>query len=144
MTLNTDLLRTSFDSICDRQDDFTNYFYTNLFIDYPELEPLFSHVQMDEQAKKLFASLVLVVDNLTKPDTLTSALRGLGARHVKYGVFPEHYPKVGGNLLNTMAFVLEEKWTDECAAAWTEAYGAITEIMLDGCDYPPEVLDPKI
>ncbi|WP_319419152.1 globin family protein [Pleurocapsa sp. FMAR1] len=141
MTLKTDLLETSFALICDRETDFTNYFYSNLFKDYPEVKPLFSDAQMDEQAKKLFDSLVLVVNNLTKPDTLTSALKGLGAKHVQYGVLPEHYPKVGGNLLKTMAVVLEDQWTDEYAVAWTEAYSAITEIMLDGCNYPPEVLN---
>ncbi len=112
MTLNTNLLETSFALICDRETDFTDHFYSNLFKDYPEVELLFSNVQMDEQAKKLFESLVLVVNNLTKPDTLTSALKGLGVKHLQYGVLPEHYPKVGGNLLKTMAIVLEDQWTN--------------------------------
>jgi len=143
MTLKTDLLETSFAMMCDREADFTSNFYNNLFIDYPEVKPLFAHVQMSEQSKKLFASLVLVVNNLTKPDILTNTLHGLGTRHLKYGVLPEHYPKVGGTFLKTMAFVLKDKWTEEYAAAWAETYTAITEIMLDGCNYPPEVLSPK-
>ena len=143
MTLNTDLLRTSFELLEKQKTDFSNLFYKNLFADYPQVKPLFAHTDMNEQAKKLFASLILVVENLSKPDTLTSALRGLGTRHVKYGVFPEHYPMVGGTLLKSMASNLKEDWTPEIAAAWTEAYEAITEIMLDGTDYPKEILDPQ-
>jgi len=143
MTLNTDLLRTSFDLLEKQKTDFSNLFYKNLFLDYPQVQSLFAHTDMNEQPKKLFASLVLVVENLSKPDILTNALHGLGTRHVKYGVFPEHYPMVGGTLLKSMATTLKEDWTPEIAAAWTEAYGAITEIMLDGTDYPKEILDPQ-
>ena len=143
MTLNTDLLKTSFDLLAKQKTEFSDLFYQNLFADYPQVKPLFAHTDMNEQAKKLFASLILVVENLSKPDTLTSALRGLGTRHVKYGVFPEHYPMVGGTLLKSMASNLKEDWTPEIAAAWTEAYEAITEIMLDGTDYPKEILDPQ-
>ena len=112
MALKTKLLETSFALICDRENDFKNYFYSTLFADYPEIESLFARVSINEQSQKLFASLVLVVNNLSKPGTLTDALHGLGTRHVKYGVLPKHYPKVGG-MLKTMAFVLEEKWTEE-------------------------------
>lgn len=143
MTLNTDLLRTSFDLLEKQKIEFSDLFYQNLFIDYPQVKPLFAHTDMKEQPKKLFASLVLVVENLSKPDVLTNALHGLGTRHVKYGVFPKHYPMVGGTLLKSMATTLKEDWTPETAAAWTEAYGAITEIMLEGTDYPEEILDPQ-
>ena len=143
MTLNTDLLRTSFELLEKQKTDFSDLFYKNLFADYPQVQPLFAQTDMNEQSKKLFASLVLVVQNLTKPDVLTTALHGLGTRHVKYGVFPEHYPMVGGTLLKSMATTLKGDWTPETARAWTEAYGAITEIMLEGTDYPSEILDPQ-
>ena len=142
MALNTDLLETSFALIRDRQADFTHCFYTTLFTDYPQVKPLFAHTSMDEQPKKLFASLVLVVNNLTQPDVLTHALKGLGTRHLKYGVLPEHYPMVGGSLLKAMAATLEDQWTADFATAWTEAYSAIAEIMLEGADYPAEILTP--
>ena len=142
MTLKTELLKTSFALLRDRQTDFTDCFYTMLFSDYPQVKPLFSHTKMDEQAKKLFASLALIVNNLTKPNVLTDALKGLGAGHLKYGVLPEHYPMVGGALIKSMAATLEEHWTTDHADAWTEAYAAITEIMLDGADHPPEASNP--
>ena len=61
---------------------------------------------------------------------------------MKYGVLPEHYPLVGSVLLKSMATSLKDQWTPEYEAAWTDAYGAITEIMLEGTDYSPDILTP--
>jgi hemoglobin-like flavoprotein len=141
MSLNVELLESSFAQIKDRQTEFTEYFYTNLLTDYPEVKPLFANIHMQEQQKKLFQSLVLTVDNLSKPDVLTDALKGLGTRHVKYGVLPEHYPMVGSSLLKTFATCLQSAWTPNIEQAWIEAYGAITQLMLDGADYPAEILN---
>ncbi|AFY37761.1 globin [[Leptolyngbya] sp. PCC 7376] len=143
MSLNTELLETSFALLRDHKTEFTQHFYHHLFADYPQVKPLFKETQMDKQAAKLFASLVLVVDNLKKTDTLTHALQGLGTRHVKYGVLPEHYPMVGRTLLKAMAIALDEQWTTEFSEAWAEAYATITEIMLDGLEYPAVILDPE-
>lgn len=143
MSLQIDLLTDSFALLGDRQAEFSNSFYQNLFADYPQVQPLFTHTDMKEQANKLFASLVLVVQNLTNPDVLSPVLTALGTRHIKYGVLPEHYPMVGGTLLKSMAITLEELWTDDMAKAWTEAYQAIVKIMLDGAEYPPETLSPS-
>lgn len=135
MSLQVELLEQSFEAIKPQANEFVNSFYDNLFTANPEAKPLFATTDMAEQKKKLLGSLVLVVENLRNPDTLDSALRGLGARHVKYGALPEHYPLVGGALLTTFEQYLQEKWTTEVKQAWVDAYGAISEIMLDGADY---------
>ena len=134
MSLNVQLLETSFALVRDRQDEFTQCFYSNLFADYPEVKPLFKSTNMEEQAKKLFASLVLVVNNLKKPDKLTESLKGMGNKHVDYGVLPKHYPMVGMNIVKVMSIVLKEEWTPEMEKAWTEAYSAIAAIMLEGAE----------
>ncbi len=135
MSLQVELLEKSFDEIKPHADGFVSSFYENLFTANPEAKPLFDTTDMEAQKKKLLSSLVLVVDNLRKPDVLDSALRGLGARHVKYGALPEHYPLVGSALLTTFEQYLQDKWTPEVKQAWVDAYGAISEIMLDGADY---------
>jgi hemoglobin-like flavoprotein len=140
MSLNVELLEQSFELVKGRGDEFTAQFYAALFSDYPTVKPLFASTHMEEQGKKLFASLVLVVDALRQPDVLEGALKGLGTRHVKYGVLPEHYPMVGSSLLKTFEFVLGTHWTADVKQAWTDAYGAVTQLMLEGADYPPEVL----
>ncbi|MEM9538153.1 MAG: globin family protein [Cyanobacteria bacterium P01_E01_bin.42] len=135
MSLQAEILEKSFENIKPQANEFVNSFYENLFSANPEAKPLFGHTDMAAQKKKLLGSLVLVVENLRKPDVLSDALKGLGARHVKYGALPEHYPLVGSALLTTFEQYLGEAWTEEVRQAWVEAYGAITELMLDGADY---------
>ncbi|MBP0018118.1 MAG: globin [Cyanobacteria bacterium SBLK] len=135
MSLQVETLERSFEQIKPQADEFVNSFYENLFSANPEAKPLFGSTDMAAQKKKLLGSLVLVVENLRKPDALGEALKGLGARHVKYGALPEHYPLVGNALLTTFEQYLGESWTGEVKQAWVEAYGAITELMLSGADY---------
>ena len=135
MSLQVELLESSFEKIKPQANEFVASFYDNLFTANPEAKPLFATTDMAGQRKKLLGSLVLVVENLRKPEVLSDALKGLGARHVKYGALPEHYPLVGGALLTTFEQYLKEDWTEEVKQAWVDAYGVITEIMLDGADY---------
>ena len=145
MSLNIDLLERSFALVKGNGEEFASQFYANLFLDYPALKPLFAHTQFKMQGEKLFASLVFVVDNLKQPEALDNALKGLGTRHVKYGVLPQHYPFVGASLLKTFEAALgATDWTPEVQQAWADAYGAVTQLMLEGADYPPEILNLSI
>jgi hemoglobin-like flavoprotein len=132
--MNIELLEQSFSTVKAASSDFTKTFYANLFADYPEVEPLFTNSHMEEQGKKLFDSLVLTIDNLRNPDVLTATLKGLGTRHIKYGVLPKHYPMVGTSLLKSLESALGTGWTEEVKQAWVEAYTAVTQLMLDGAD----------
>lgn len=143
MPLNVELLTSSFAQVKNRGSEFTAEFYSNLFAERPEVKSMFANTQMDEQQKKLFDSLALVVDNLQEPDVLAQALKGLGTKHVQYGVLPMHYPIVGGSLLKTFASFLGNNWTPEVKQAWVDAYTAVAQLMLEGADYPPETLSLK-
>ncbi|MDB9527304.1 globin family protein [Oscillatoria sp. CS-180] len=134
-TLQIELLESSFEKIAPQANEFVTSFYGNLFTDYPAAKPLFAHSNMTEQGNKLLKSLVFVVENLRQPEALAGALKGLGARHVKYGALPEHYPLVGNTLLKTFEQYLGDEWTPDTRQAWAGAYGVITEVMLEGADY---------
>jgi hemoglobin-like flavoprotein len=140
MSLNVELLEQSFELVKGRGEEFTAQFYATLFSDYPIVKPLFDNTHMEEQGKKLFASLALVVSALRQPEVLESAVKGLGSRHVKYGVLVEHYPMVGSSLLKTFEAVLGTDWTADVKQSWMDAYAAVTQLMLEGADYPPEIL----
>jgi hemoglobin-like flavoprotein len=114
-----------------------------LFADYPEVKPLFVKTHMEKQAKQLFKSLVLVVDNLRHPDVLAQALQGLGTCHIQYGVLPAHYPMVGSTLLKAFSLCLGSAWTPAIEKAWSEAYTVVTALMLSGTDYTAEILTPQ-
>ena len=133
--LKVKLLEESFEQVKPQANEFIASFYNNLFTDYPAAKPLFAHANMKEQGKKLLQSLVFVIDNLRQPGELTNALKGLGARHVKYGAMPEHYPLVGNTLLKTFEQYLGADWTPDAKQAWVDAYGLITQVMLEGADY---------
>lgn len=141
MSLKVELLEQSFGKVAPQADDFVMSFYDNLFTDYPAAKPLFEHSDMKKQGQMLKGGLVMVMENLRNPDVLSKALGGLGARHVKYGALPEHYPLVGNSLLKTFDQYLKEDWTEETKAAWVEAYGAITALMLEGADYSSTEVD---
>jgi hemoglobin-like flavoprotein len=136
MTLQIELLETSFQAITPRGEAFVTAFYERLFTRFPQTRAFFASTDMKEQRKRLLGALALVIQNLRKPEVLTSALKGLGQRHVKYGVRPEHYPIVGAVLLETFADFLGERWTQEYHDAWAQAYEAVSSIMLEGASVP--------
>ena len=138
MSLNVELLEQSFELVKPKADEFVGSFYNNLFTDYPAAKPLFEHSDMAKQQQMLKGALVMVIENLRKPEVLSKALKGMGARHVKYGALPEHYPLVGNSLLKTLEQYAGDAWTSDLQEAWAGAYGAITELMLEGADYAQE------
>jgi hemoglobin-like flavoprotein len=136
MTLQIDVLETSFQEIAPQGEAFVAAFYERLFAQFPQTRTFFTATDMKEQKKKLLGALVLVIQNLRKPDVLGPALKGLGQRHAAYGVQPEHYPIVGAVLLDTFAAFLGERWTLERQAAWAQAYEAVCALMLEGTLVP--------
>ncbi len=139
MALQIELLETSFQAIVPCGEAFVTAFYERLFTRFPQTRSFFASTDMKEQRKKLLGALALVIQNLRKPDVLTSALKGLGQRHVNYGVRPEHYPIVGAVLLETFADLLGERWTPAYHDAWAEAYEAVCAIMQEGANVPTPV-----
>jgi len=134
MVLNVATLEESFAIIAPHGAEFVASFYQRLLADYPQAAPLFAHVDLAGQQRKLLAALALVVGNLRRPDVLGPALRELGKRHVVYGVTADLYPVVGAVLLATFAEFLGGAFTSDVRQAWADAYGAITSVMLEGAE----------
>ena len=127
--LKVELLEQSFAKVTPRGDEFVESFYNRLFDMYPEAKAMFAKTDMKIQKKKLLESLVLVVNNLRKPDVLGPALANLGERHKELGAEQEHYAMVGEALLGTFEEYLEDDWTPELESAWTDAYAAVVAGM---------------
>ena len=134
MSLNVEVLEQSFAQIKPRATKFSASFYSTLFTDYPQVQPLFAHTDMTEQRKHLMSALILVIDNLREPDVLNDALKNLGAKHVNYGTIQEHYPIVGAALLKTLNSYLGDEWTPDVRQVWMDAYQVIAKIMLEGAE----------
>ena len=134
MSLQIEMLEQSFAQLKPHLDEFGASFYQSLFSRYPEAKPLFAATDMSQQQQKLITSLIFVIGNLRHPELLATALQSLGAKHVGYGAQPEHYLLVGETLLATFADYLGPAWTPELKQAWSEAYRAISELMLAGAE----------
>ncbi len=132
--LNVDLLEASFQAVAPKAEELGERFYDTLFERYPAVAPLFQNVTRKEQEAKLLASISAIVANLRNPEKLGSYLQGLGRRHVGYGAESAHYDAVGAVLLDTLAEVAGDAWTEEMQQAWTDAFGVIKSVMLTGAE----------
>lgn len=126
-----DILEETFEKLAPHSEALVEKFYADLFSRYPEVEPMFSHLDIKEQEKKLLSSLVLVINNIRKPDVLGPALAEMGKRHEKYGALEAHYPIVAEVLLSAMAELTGDLWTDEVEQAWRNALNTVATAMLD-------------
>lgn len=132
MALNVGLIRASFEQAKPIADQVADKFYELLWSDYPEVKPLFDKVDMILQKKALIGALVYVVDHLEEPESLVTYLKVMGGRHLKYSVEEFHYEKIGATLIKTFAHFFGTNWTNQLNMAWTEAYGIISGLMIDG------------
>jgi len=132
-----DLIEASFEHIKLHKGEFSQAFYGRLFEDYPEFEPLFTHTDIERQGSKLYAALVLMVENLRHPAELERVLLPLGEKHIGYGATPEAFPKVGGTIIVTLQQFLGDNWTPELHQAWDETLQAVTATMLRGAGMTP-------
>jgi len=132
MSLNVEMIRSSFDQAKPIADQVATKFYEFLWGDYPGSEALFEGVDMDDQKQSLMGGLTYIVDNVDNLDRLVPYLKKMGGRHTKYGAEDEHYAWVGGSLIKTFAFFFEDAWTTELEEEWVKAYAVVAETMIAG------------
>jgi hemoglobin-like flavoprotein len=132
MSLDLDALETSFDLIAPRGDELMDVFYARLFDAAPAVRPLFAGTDLRRQKAMLLSALVLVRKSLRDLDAILPKLHALGARHVRYGARPEHYPVVASVLIASMAEVAGDAWHHRYEHAWATALGVVAGAMLDG------------
>jgi nitric oxide dioxygenase len=123
------LVQQSFAKVAPISEQAAELFYGRLFEVAPGVRAIFPD-DMTEQRKKLMATLAVVVGGLTNLEAVLPAASALAKRHVNYGAKPGHYPVVGGALLWTLEKGLGDAWTPETAAAWTAAYGTLSNYMI--------------
>src|SRR4051794_7827107 len=130
--MDLDALETSFDLVAPRGDELVETFYARLFATAPAVRPLFAGTDMQRQKAMLLAALVLLRKSLRDLDAIVPKLRELGARHVRYGAEPQHYPVVGQVLIASMAEVAGAAWCPRYEWAWCTAFDVVASTMLEG------------
>ncbi|MBX3395374.1 MAG: hypothetical protein KF841_08395 [Phycisphaerae bacterium] len=124
-------LEKSFKLLAPRGPELVDHFYAHLFSKNPTLRKLFPK-DMQSQKQQLLASLILVVQNLRKPDALRQPLLDLGRRHVAYQAEPEHYPVVRDTLIGVMKDMAGNAWNDQLTQDWTDAINLVATVMIEG------------
>lgn len=96
-------------------------------------EALYSDKDFLKHATRVVRMLDAAV-NMLGPDLepVSKTLEALGARHVAYGVVPEHYPVVGEALLTTLAAALGDAWTPTAQEGWKGIYSFVSATMIKG------------
>src|SRR5580704_16557341 len=123
------LVQQSFAQVAPIADTAATLFYERLFVIAPEVKPLFRG-DMAQQRNTLMATLAAVVAGLGNIESILPVASALAKRHVGYGVKPEHYAPVGAALLWTLERGLGPAWNGEIAAAWSAAFGTLSQFMI--------------
>lgn len=125
-----DLVKTSWASVVPISEAAARVFYDRLFELDPELRHLF-RADIKIQGAKLMKMIDTAVGALDRLDSITSAVRDLGVRHVAYGVRDRDYDTVGAALLWTLEEGLGDVFTREVRDAWAEVYGILANAMRE-------------
>lgn len=125
------LVRRSFSLASTRAPQIAALFFDRLFELEPELRPLFRHVDMERQGKKVMRMLALIINALDNEEVADPALKAMGQRHVKYGARAEHYQPFNAALLWAIEHSLGSQFTPAMREAWQAALEMIAEKMQD-------------
>ena len=112
--------------------EITATFYPILFADYPQVKSLFnqSHQKSGAQPEALANAIVAYALNIDNLGALSGAVEEMAERHASLNIRPEHYPMVGASLMKAISQVLGDAVTEEVAAAWTEAYQFLADLLI--------------
>ena len=124
------LIQSNFEAVKPISGEAAELFYGRLFEVAPEVKPLFRG-DIQEQGRKLMATLAYVVNGLDDLTQVLPAASALAKRHVDYGVKADHYAPVGAALFWTLEQGLGPKWAPGTAAAWTKAYTTLSSFMIE-------------
>lgn len=130
-------LQRSWDRVTKHGERVPLYFYSHLFVSYPEVRSMFP-LSMSHQRDKLVSALGRIVSHADQIENDAAFLQHLGRDHRKYAVVAEHYNAVGASLCATLKHFLGSDWDEELAAHWTAAYQVIARMMVEAAETSSE------
>ena len=126
-----EIVQSTFMKVAPIAEIAADLFYARLFELDPQLKPMFKG-DMKRQGTMLMSMLSTAVRGLSSPDALVPVVKGLGRRHVAYGVKDAHFATVGEALIDTLAKGLGPDFTPEAREAWLAAYTLLSTVMKAG------------
>lgn len=123
-------LRESFARVAEHGDQVALFFFSDLFLRYPQTREMFP-VSMAAQRTRFLQALGRIVANAGRAGELAAYLQDLGRDHRKFGAIADHFGPVGESLIATLAHFSGPDWTPQLAAEWASAYRLIAKVMID-------------
>lgn len=123
-------LQATYQVVREQDMQLAENFYAKLFAAAPHLRALFT-TEPAAQAKKLIASLGMIVENLADPHQNTAMLTSLGKRHAGYGAKPEHYDLVIDLLIESMRELLGAQANEQNLHEWRLALRLVSDQMIN-------------
>lgn len=130
-------LQRSWDRVTEHGEQVPLYFYSHLFVSYPEVRPMFP-LSMSNQRDKFVGALGRIVSHADQIENDAAYLQHLGRDHRKYAVVADHYNAVGASLCATLKHFLGPEWDEELAGHWTAAYQLIARMMVEAAETSSE------
>jgi nitric oxide dioxygenase len=104
--------------------------YDKLFELVPESKELFKNTSLDRQSQMLIAAIGKIVKSIDNWEAVKPDLEAIAARHVNYGLAPEHFVFFGQALIHMLQTSLKENWTKDLENAWKAVYQNVSEVMI--------------
>lgn len=126
-----EIVQSTFKKVMPIAEIAADLFHARLFELDPKLKPMFRG-DMKRQGMMLMSMLATAVRGLPQPEALVPVVKGLGRRHLAYGVKDEHFATVGQALIDTLAKGLGNDFTPDARDAWLAAYSLLSTVMKEG------------
>lgn len=124
------LVKQSFPKVLSHTLSGSTVLYEKLFELVPEAKDLFKNTSLDRQSQMLIAAIGKIVKSIDNWDVVKSDLEAIAARHINYGLSPEHFVFFGQALMHMFQTSLKESWTKDLEDAWKAVYENVSEVMI--------------
>jgi len=124
------IIKDSAPALAQYGEDITGRFYKILFQSHPELSHIFNMTnQKSGKQKAALATAVYAfakyVDNL---EVILGDVERIAQKHASLGIKSEHYPLVGGALLQAIDEILQPP--QSVIDAWAKGYGILADVFI--------------
>ena len=128
-----DIIKSTVPVLKEHGLEITKTFYKTMFANNPEVKEMFNMDKQEsgEQPKALAMTVLAAAQNIDNLEAILPTVKKIGSVHVNSYVRPEHYPRLGKNLLLAIKEVLGDAATEEVLNAWAEAYEVIAKVFVE-------------
>lgn len=130
-TFQIEAIRTSFDAVSERSEDFADRFYARLFAMQPMLRAILPRDHWQRE-RDLIAAVGMMVKGLGKLDSIQYPLMDFGAKAERTGISPHQYGLARQALVSALRETLDTQWSDDLEDAWTEALNTVASVVVLG------------